>query len=155
MLTTQSLSMHKHLFLPQVSNGPASNTLQFIYQLSIPLGSPDSSKASEAQGIWAVVITTDGQTLVQNFVENQHGGPSSWFMKPIYCCRHACSSPTSKQKLTQSSSYSILNNPVQGEPSMCHSPRNPADGLKQSTIGIISKPPSSTILTELTRTHSG
>jgi hypothetical protein len=40
------------------------------------------------------------------------------------------SSSTSKQKATKSSPYSVLNNPVQGEPSMCHSIRNPVDGLK-------------------------
>jgi hypothetical protein len=71
--------------------------LQFIYQLSIPAVSPDSSNAGDAQGIWAGVTTADGQTLVQNVVENQDGGPSSWFMKPIYCCRHVSFS-SSKQK---------------------------------------------------------
>jgi hypothetical protein len=50
---------------------------QFIYQLSIPVGSPDSSNDGDAQGIWAGVTTTDGQTLVQSVVENQDGGPNS------------------------------------------------------------------------------
>jgi hypothetical protein len=50
---------------------------QFIYQLSIPVGSPDSSNDGDAQGIWAGVTTTDGQTFVQSVVENQDGGPNS------------------------------------------------------------------------------
>jgi hypothetical protein len=84
-----SLKSHKILLL---------TPLQFIYQLSIPVSSPDSNNAGDAQGVWAGVTTADGQTLVQNVVENQDGGPSSWFIKPIYCCRHAASSSTSKQK---------------------------------------------------------
>ncbi|PMD15548.1 hypothetical protein NA56DRAFT_709680 [Hyaloscypha hepaticicola] len=72
---------------------------QFIYHLSIPVGSPDSSNNSDAQGFWAGVTTADGQTLSQNVIENQDGP------------------------------YSVLNNPVQDKPSICHSTRTLADRL--------------------------
>jgi hypothetical protein len=105
---------------------------QFVYQLDIPAVSPDSSNSGDAQAMWAGITTADGQTLFQNVIENQDGGPNSWFMEPVYCCRYVPSSISSNnQRAELSSPYSVLDGPVQGEPKMAQPTRKYIDVLNQ------------------------
>ncbi|PMD44825.1 hypothetical protein L207DRAFT_577780 [Hyaloscypha variabilis F] len=56
------------------------------YQLNIPAVSPNTSNSGDAQAIWAGLTTADALTIFQNVVENQDGGPHTWFMEAAFCC---------------------------------------------------------------------
>ncbi|KAN0113184.1 hypothetical protein V8E51_006135 [Hyaloscypha variabilis] len=69
------------------------------YQLNIPAVSPDISNSGDAQAMWAGLTTADALTIFQNVVENQDGGPHTWFMEAAFCC----------------SPYTVLDTPGQGD----------------------------------------
>jgi hypothetical protein len=48
-ITQVSFSLKSH-------DVPLLTPLQFLYQLSIPVGSPDSSNNGDAQGFWAGIL---------------------------------------------------------------------------------------------------
>ncbi|KAH6672282.1 hypothetical protein B0J14DRAFT_593268 [Halenospora varia] len=63
-----------------------ADILRFQTTLIIPATTPDASEANNVQAIWPGL---QSDTLLQNVVTNQGGGPHEWYHLPFFCCEPA------------------------------------------------------------------
>ena len=61
---------------------------QFKSALAVPAASPSSSNSGAIQAVQSVLQNEAANSVLQNVVENQDGGPHMWSFEPFYCCKY-------------------------------------------------------------------